>query len=416
MIAAAPRYSVATVTRALDENPSPEVVDLISIATAAYAADRSLGRDRNWSRHLAAHAGLSSRDRWQAISSCLAEALHALTDDHWELSFEQGRDPLVEEVQARLFVGLDRPVDAIGLFSGGLDSYAGAACWLEEHPAKQLALLSLSTSTVVTKIQRDLAARLKERFPGRAMWLSVPLNLIKAPDVERSQRTRGFLYTAIAVAVARWAKAGELLVFENGYGSLNPRLVEHQQGAQATKSTHPDVLRKFERVYQAAGFEVQIQLPYGDRTKAELLASIPDDLRDAIRTTVSCDGFPLRTKTVKQCGTCGSCILRQQAIRVAGLAAFDRTDYKQPAFDSPIPSKHLWLMASQAWHFSRGEALADYVDAVRRWPEIDLNGSHAVSFDTITRVDVLRRWRYGNEWSRMVADDPALGARLGWDQ
>lgn len=414
MIAAAPRYSVATVTRVLDENPSPEIVDLISIAIAAYAADRSCHRSRDWSRHLAVQANVSSRHRWQTVSSGLAEALHTLTDDHWELTFGQGRNPSMEEVQARLFAGMDRPVDAIALFSGGLDSYAGAACWLEEHPAKQLGLLSLSTSTVVTKVQRDLAARLKERFTGRVMWLSVPLSLIKAPDIERSQRTRGFLYTAVAAAVARWAKASEVLVFENGYGSLNPRLVEHQQGAQATKSTHPDVLRKFERTYLLAGFEAPIQLPYGDRTKAELLASIPDDLREAIRLTVSCDGFPLRTKTIKQCGTCGSCILRQQAISVAGLSVFDRTDYKESAFDSPIPSKHLWLMASQAWQFSRGEALADYTEAVRRWPEIDLSGSQGASFDTIGRVDVLRR--YGNEWSRMVVANPALGARLGWDQ
>lgn len=414
MIAAAPRYSVATVTRVLDQNPSPEIVDLISIAIAAYAADRTCHRGRDWSRHLAVQANVSSCHRWQTVSSGLAEALHTLTDDHWELTFGEGRNPSMEEVQARLFAGLDRPVDAIALFSGGLDSYAGAACWLEEHPAKQLGLLSLSTSTVVTKVQRDLAARLKERFTGRVMWLSVPLSLIKAPDIERSQRTRGFLYTAVAAAVARWAKASEVLVFENGYGSLNPRLVEHQQGAQATKSTHPDVLRMFERTYLLAGFEAPIQLPYGDRTKAELLASIPDDLREAIRLTVSCDGFPLRTKTIKQCGTCGSCILRQQAISVAGLSVFDRTDYKESAFDSPIPSKHLWLMASQAWQFSRGEALADYTEAVRRWPEIDLSGSQGASFDTIGRVDVLRR--YGNEWSRMVVANPALGARLGWDQ
>lgn len=415
MTTVAPRYSLEAVARVLEDIPEPAVIDLVSIAAHVYAADKSHRRGRGWKREIIVPVAVSSRELWRAVEPNLARALHALTDDVWELEFTEGRTALAEEQQARLFVAREQPLEAIALFSGGLDSYAGAARWLQEHPSERLGLLSLCSSTVVTKVQRDLVTRLAKEYPNRVKPLPIPLNLVKAPDVERSQRTRGFLYTAVASAAAHWSEARNVLIFENGYGSLNPRLVDHQHGAQATKSTHPDVLHQFEQAYRLVGLDVRIRLPYGDCTKAELVSALPSHLRDAIRLTVSCDGFPLRTKVAKQCGKCGSCILRQQSLKAAGLDAFDRNDYKERCLDSLIPPAHLLLMAFQAWQLSRIVGLENYAEAVRRWPEIGTGGTGGigeVSFDAIHRVALLRR--YGAEWAQIVADDPALGLRLGW--
>lgn len=408
----APRYSLDAVARVIEEQPSARVVDLVSVAAHIYAADRSTPRGRDWTRHIQLQLHVSAPRLWMPVQAGLTHALSVLTDDEWDLDFVEGRTALGVEQQAWLALARKQPPTAIALFSGGLDSFAGAARWLEEHPHESLGLLSLCSSTVVAKVQRDLVARLGEAYPGRISALRVPLNLIKAPDVERSQRTRGLLYTAIASAAADWSGAKRVLIFENGYGSLNPRLAEHQRGAQATKSTHPFVLHLLEQAYHALGLQVLIELPYGGYTKAELLTGIPDRLKDAIRLTVSCDGFPQRLKDVKQCGSCGSCILRQQSLKSAGLAMFDRTDYKSPAFEAAPPADHLRLMAFQAWQLMQASVPERYARAAMTWPEIALGAPHQASLDVIARLGVLRR--YGLEWARLIANDQLLGDRLGW--
>lgn len=412
MKVADPRYSLGTATRALSEAPDAQVVDLVSIAAQLYAADRSRHRGREWIRRMDVCLPISSRGLWVHVGPVLEQALSVLTDDQWRLEFAEGRPTLAEEQQAWLSFARGQQIDEVALFSGGLDSFAGAARWLAGRSTGRIGLLSLRSSTVVGKIQRDLASALGELYPDRVVHLPVPVNLIRAPDVERSQRTRGFLYSAVAVAVASWSGAHRVLIFENGYGSLNPRLVEHQMGAQATKSTHPHVVQQLQQVFDAAGFAVSIDLPYRGYTKSELVAGIPDDLKPFIAWTVSCDGFPLRDKRAKQCGRCGSCILRQQALRSAGLAEFDRLDYRQPAFECATPPDHLLLMAFQAWELVSRAASEHYETVTAKWPEIGLGIGSPPSLEAAERLAVLRR--YGLEWASLIAADRELARRLGW--
>jgi hypothetical protein len=203
-----------------------------------------------------------------------------------------------------------------------------------------------------------------------------------------------------------------VLIFENGYGAINPRLVDHQEGAQATKSAHPFAIRLLQRVYDNVGFRVRIGLPHLSHTKAELVARIPRDLRPYIRMTVSCDGFPLRLQNAKQCGYCGSCILRQQALRCAGLQGFDRDDYLEFPFETGRRSKQLLLMAFQARQFIDSFPSGSVADIGRRWPEIALGDEGQLSFDRAGEVDMLRR--YGLEWQSLVTADAAFAARIGW--
>jgi hypothetical protein len=244
------------------------------------------------------------------------------------------------------------------------------------------------------------------------LHLEVPLNLIEAPEVENSQRTRGLVYTGIGTAIAACADVRSLLIFENGYGAINPRLFGYQEGAQATKSAHPFVVGSLEDLYSDLGFLIRLEQPHCLQTKAELLLDIPAILRDGIRVTASCDSFPLRLRENKQCGFCGSCILRQQSLRQSGLEAFDRSDYANSPFKGGNRVEHLSQMAYQAKQFLHWATPERWDDATRLWPEIALGGEGQVSFSQIELLDMLRR--YGAEWENLAANDPVIAQRIGW--
>lgn len=410
VVVTAHRVSLRKVANTLEERPPTLAVDLINLAAQLYAADRSSRRGRRWVRQLGVAVEVADPTPWQAALPCLGTALNKLTDDEWSINLVGERQPLPEEKQPWLLKSREHTLDAVALFSGGLDSFAGAAAWLVEHPDEVLGLVSISSSTVTGRVQKDLAAVLAACFPERTYHLLIPLNLVDAPDVERSQRTRGLVYTATAAAIAHTAGVERVLIFENGYGAINPRLLEYQEGSQATKSTHPHVVRLLEDSYRAAGLACRIELPNLTRTKAELLGMVPEQLRDAIRLTVSCDSFPLRRKEYKQCGHCGSCVLRQQALREAGLASHDRRDYISSPFLGSKELRHAALMAAQAKRLS--QLTDDFDRAVEQWPEIGLGSEAQLSLDRVAWIDMLRR--YGSEWERILANDNGLADLLGW--
>jgi 7-cyano-7-deazaguanine synthase in queuosine biosynthesis len=385
-------------------------MDLAQIAQAVYTVDRTKRRRKTWTRRLDVTARVVDVARWRSVRAEIEHTLHIATDDDWHVNFVSRATSAPEELQAAL---VSREISAIALFSGGLDSFAGAAHWLASNPGATLGLLSVQTSTVVKGIQSTQYGLLYREFGDRVIRLSVPLRMVDGKDAESTQRTRGFVFVSIAAAVASCAGSNQVLVFENGYGAINPRSMIHMDGAQFTKSTHPYFLKVLGETLALANVAVNIALPYGDYTKAELVACIPQALLPGIKLTASCDSFPLRRKGVKQCGYCTSCILRQQSLRSAGLAEYDRKDYAERPFDTKVRHpEFIRLMASEAKAFSELTSGAAPSEAAHRWPQIVLGESDISSLTCRLRLRLLGR--YGREWQALVANDPALEARLGW--
>lgn len=409
------RLGLGVAANSLQEWLPPLAVDLATLAAEVYLADRLTRRPgtSRWVRQIGIDVAVADAEIWNKHRSGLARTLNVLTDDHWDVRFVSPRSMAGPELQRRLFKLESSQPAVLGLFSGGLDSFAGAAAWLDQHPRKKLGLVSIRSSTVIGNLQQEQVRLLKQVFPDRVVHLSVPLNLYRAPDVERTQRCRGFVYAAIASALAHSGGIHRVLVFENGYGAVNPRLAEHQIGSQATKSTHPYILKSISQLLQRIGFEIDIELPFLFCTKAELLQRMPAPTHVGIHLTASCDGFPLRLAHAKQCGKCGSCILRQQAICQAGLQSYDRRDYAESPFEGEALSKRFLLMAYQANQFLGRLTLDALSQASRRWPEITLGDEDLSSPDTLGRVAMLKR--YGLEWLSLVEANPRLAAALKWD-
>src|SRR5207302_3810608 len=117
-------------------------------------------------------------------------------------------------------------------------------------------------------------------------------------------------------------------------------------------------------------------------------------------------------KEVKQCGRCGSCILRMQAINYAGLQQFERTDYAESPFDGDDQSDQFQLMAYQARQIMDVMSDGSLAEAARLWPELVLGEEDLLSSDVVKRLGLLHR--YAVEWRTLVEGNPALGALLRW--
>lgn len=397
--------------RAFGAALEPHVADLVTIAVSCYAADRLIRRPPDWGRKFHLRLAVSEPTRWAGANEDLCRYMAELTDDLWEFEFVAGRPARLSEEQATLFPLEPDPTGCVALFSGGLDSLAGAADHLANSQSR-LVLLGARSSTVIGRDQRRLAAGLRALYGPRVVDVRIPLHLRHTYSVEDSQRTRGFLFLSLGVGAAIASGSPRVTVFENGYGAHNPRLGEQQWGAQATRSTHPFVLGLFERFAHRAGMPVTVELPHRFRTKAELLRLMPEEVHRLIAMTASCDAYPLRQAKYAQCGRCGSCVLRQQSLLSAGLGEADRNDYlRRPLSKAADLDPITILMARQAWLMGKLANLQSWEEISMQWPSLTLGLEDA---EWPERASVLRLMTsVATEWAALESAIPFLNAHVG---
>ena len=362
------------------------LADLLDIAAGVMWADRNFKRpkmqarrgtfrqNRGWVRHIRLPLGVRNPDIWNSASvkATLEHLLAWLTEDRWELSFEQQKFLKREsDIKPGLF---ESPVsDALViLYSGGLDSLAGAVRLLQAYPSQSVVLVS-ATSPRLQHIVSIHAAKLQDEFgTDRVKHAPVPFHLLweKSKYGEKTQRTRGFLFLTFGVAEAIACNAPRVFACENGVGMLNLPLNRAQLGAQHTRSMHPQTLVEMNHLLSLLGFNVRCEAPHLFRTKGELCA----DLRDAglgrlCAFTISCDSFPLHRSrkspsTEIHCGKCTSCLLRRQAIFASRLQQDDaQVPYEYDVCTPPQSTQlqyleHLKLMLDQVYTFKKATTLS----------------------------------------------------------
>jgi 7-cyano-7-deazaguanine synthase in queuosine biosynthesis len=359
---------------------SARLSDLLDIAMAAYVTDRlrprrppgSRGGD-HWSRQLPVRIAVRDGEFWRQddVAEALRDLLEWLTDDVWDFDFLSDRQQhRYAESQEPLF-GLELSPDArFGLYSGGLDSYAGAAADASE-PGRELVLVAATTSQTMGAMQQRTVAALKACSPAAIRALQVPVALRgqtiarlagRRDAPEASQRTRGLVFLVLGAVSAATAGARELRVYENGVGAMNLPLTEAQYGSHNTRAMRPETLVKATRLISLVLDDAfAIVNPSFTMTKAQMCARLPAAVRDGIATTVSCDtGLTHRASKVHLCGTCTSCLLRRQALRAGGLAEEDdaeaaayRTDVREVSASGDKRALRLHYMLNQAAQMDR---------------------------------------------------------------
>lgn len=259
------------------------VLDLLELAAYVYCADRLTRRGRkdaveyrSWARSFRFEVKVRDHAFWnhQDVSSCLSRALEFMTGyREYIFSFQPGHST----PQADLFdderFQVDSPEDVeVALFSGGLDSLAGALNHLDTTNERVL-LVSHQSQLGTAKTQQGLVKALKEHYPHRVSHYRFECNLKGIRAAEETQRSRAFLYTIIAFAISTAFGQTGFSVYENGITSINfPRRADLGL-ARASRTTHPRTIFHLQDLFELVGAcEMKIALPLLGKTKTDVLA------------------------------------------------------------------------------------------------------------------------------------------------
>ena len=307
--------------------------DFIWLSVAVYLADRCAPRypygmsgPAHWRRRIHLEIPVRDSTAWLRAESALVHALEFLTEDDWTFDFVQGRAEHAAEQQGHFRKMRGPEIEWTSLFSGGLDSVAGALQWLERSSGAGL-LVSGQTHSRITAGQESQVVELREHFPGRIEHVGVGYGF---PDKHRhsldgfesTQRSRAFMHTALGSVVAHMAGNSQLFLFENGFGALNLPCDSAQFGSQNSRGTHPVFLRRM-AAFVSAVFEKPFVIanPFIFSTKAQMLdvASVRN-YGPLLQKSFSCDRFPNYKHAQSQCGCCPSCLIRRLSFHIAGIA------------------------------------------------------------------------------------------------
>lgn len=422
--------------RALD----PLLADWIDIALAAYLSDRlSPRRDAKvarhafqWARRMCLKIPLRHPDVWRSphVDEALRRALDFFTDDEWEFEFvaRRGGGRPVESRQFLFTLPVESPA-RVALFSGGLDSFAGAARAVADLQDHSLVFVSGTTNSRQRSAQREQLRALRRLSSRELCHVAVPFGLDRrglprGKGEETSQRTRGFLFLTLGAVTALTAGAAELYVHENGVGAINLPYDATQVGTSNSRGVHPlSLLRMGELAEALTGGPFAFRNPYLFQTKGQMCRHpAVRRLADYIPSTFSCDGYPVQARRRPQCGSCTSCLLRRVSLQAAGLSPYDPSDHYVCDLLDPgarASEKQLQPLRAMEWQFRklsqklRGQA--PWQSMVTEFPELQSVASELGALSGVgerqVRHSVLQLYRrYAAEWEGFSARE-RLGAR-----
>lgn len=326
------------------------VLDLVEIAAYLYASDRYSSRGsrtgveyNSWARSFQIHCRVRDYAFWNQdkVKELLAGTLRFMTGDRsYDLIFYDGHctppTSLFDNEQFILNPG-QMPV-AVLPFSGGLDSLAGAIHELS-NTDQRVCLVSHQARPESKKTQYALASALSRKFPRRVNHYRFDCHLKRIRATEETQRTRSFLFTSIAFAIARAHGQNQIYVFENGLTSMNLPRRHDQINARASRTTHPKtiyLLQSFFSLFSECQFKVH--LPFLFKTKKDVISEIINgSCADLIPSTVSCSSTYTHPRQATHCGECFQCVDRRIAAYAAGVSDYDHHAlYAKDIFSDPV--------------------------------------------------------------------------------
>lgn len=325
--------------------------DMLEIGMYVYSADQTVkrggdagrGDGKDWYRNFVFEIPVRNPGLWArpAVKDALAETLGFLSDDHYEFTFRE----LTREIPHDSYFDFDEgqpwfDADEVLLFSGGLDSLAGA---IEEvvNLKKKVVLVGHRPVAKISKRQRDLLKHLTDRVRAHGRFLHVPVwgNKDKGLTRDTNQRTRSFLYTMLGATVAFMHKIDRIRFYENGIVSINLPFSAQLVGALASRSTHPKVLHCLSKLLtNLLGREITVENPFLWKTKSDIVEIINKaGLVELIQISNSCASVRTTDILNTHCGVCSQCIERKLATLYNKISDNDPAEmYKTELFLDPI--------------------------------------------------------------------------------
>jgi 7-cyano-7-deazaguanine synthase in queuosine biosynthesis len=342
---------------------SDAVFSFLLAALGVWAADKlhlRAGAPDAWSRVFTLH--LPVAPVWESLAPRLAELSNFLTGDTWTLTL---RKKTIDLPARRSWPHQWTP-QAVVMFSGGLDSLAGAIDLLEA--GDRLLLVSHYDYGQLAAVQQTLAGELSRHYgPDRFHHLMVRVQL-EGPEL--TLRSRSLLYLALGLAAAAAFRPDvPLLIPENGWISLNPPLTPNRLGSYSTRTTHPYFLQRLTGLWRESGITNPLVNPYQRLAKGQALAQCANRplLERLYPLTISC-ARPVASRWQRlgagACGYCYPCLIRRVALHRLG---WDRGgDYLLDVLAAPEALRHrtrgrdlrALLLALRTWEDAPGEVAA----------------------------------------------------------
>ncbi|MFZ4809550.1 MAG: hypothetical protein ACOYLQ_20020 [Hyphomicrobiaceae bacterium] len=377
------RLKVDNLRDRLSEVEPDALTDLLEIAAYVFRADNSVSRESRkdglagaeWRRTFRMVVAVREPGRWSepSVVNALGQTLHFLSDDTWHFEFVDNRDPLPLQYYLpgiRGNVADIRNGTTVVLFSGGLDSFSGAVHELQTSN-RHVVLASHRTNEFIGKRQRELAGVLKKDFSRRVTHVRVDAGAAgtRGPR-EHSQRTRSFLFLAVAAVAARIEESDRIRFYENGIMSAHLPISEQVVGTHASRSTHPRAISLFNTFLSCAiGGDMMVDNPFSFDTKFEVVQRLKASPYVAyIKNTLSCSATRKMEPMYPHCGECKQCIERRLATLGAGAADFDpELAYRVKLFASPRQNGKARAMAVDSVHSALGLASISEFDFAKQY-------------------------------------------------
>jgi 7-cyano-7-deazaguanine synthase in queuosine biosynthesis len=318
-------------------SPSEIAFDLLLIAATVYCADTRIDRrtesQDSWTREIDIYVPVAEPNRWSSLSQHLSEMLEFLTGDKWRLFF-RSRPDAFSSVVRRLPARRSNLPNAVALFSGGLDSFIGAIDLFEQ--GTDPLLISHNWVSNASGHQSACEGALARHYGARRVRrgkspIGFPKDIIPCCGNENTERSRSFLFLAVAALAASGLDIEDLPIFvpENGLISLNIPLDPLRLGSLSTRTTHPYFMSQFQRLLGGLGISTTLHNPYRHQTKGQMIQDCKNQTLLASNSdkTMSCSSpnkGRFSGESPGHCGYCLPCLIRRAAL----LNFPDPTRYK----------------------------------------------------------------------------------------
>lgn len=360
--------------------------DLIEIAAYVYCADQQASRGKkdvdtfgaHWRRRFHYHIPVREPELWRtpAVSDALRDLLGFLSDDTYDFTFHPAHGaPRIQQ-----YLGLDEKgakkfdAERVMLFSGGLDSLAGAIDEAIVQRRRVVLVNHRSTEKFCVRHQKLLDEIVAKTGPGVVMPMRVRISKVGLDGKDYSQRARSFLYASVASSVAMMLGLRGIRFYENGVVSLNLPVCAQVVGSRSTRTTHPRVLAGMRRLFSAlAGQDFMVDNPFFPETKGDVIRRIiKAGCEPMIKISRSCAHTWETSNENPHCGLCSQCIDRRFAILAADAEAHDPMDgYKVDIFTESRPKDEDKIMgAAFLERANQVASIKDTSDLLMAYPEV----------------------------------------------
>lgn len=298
--------------------------DLLTVGSAIYASDLACKRGlrEDVTRDINLTIPVINYSGFKAIKSDLEIALWTLSHDNWTITFTRA-----EGTPERAKKWLELKGQTI-LFSGGVDSFAGAIELIEKNGLDAVQLASHLTANPVTRESQEQLSNYIEKAFGKPLRIVVRTGGTKSgsfgfpsdSDREETQRTRSFMFLTIAALAARRSGHSKIvMIAENGQMAIHLPLSMARIGAFSTHTAHPDFVQQAAQLFSSIlDVPLKIENPYLYCTKAEVVARIVSGHGKALKDSVSC-WRGSRVTQFNHCGQCVPCLIRRVAFEQNGV-------------------------------------------------------------------------------------------------